>query len=60
MALIQFKTMLEHLQNPYSLLTRLLSGQERLHYTYGDMCYMPMQHTLMMQCMPYHYFIYLA
>ena len=54
MALIPFKTMLEHLQSPHSLPGRILSGQEWLHY--GDMRYMPMCHMLLMQHVAYHYF----
>ena len=54
MALILFKTMLEHLQSPHSLPAGILSGQEGLHS--GDMCYMPMHCTLLMQCIPYYYF----
>ena len=58
MALIKFDTMLNCLQSPHSLLSELLSGQERLHY--GDMHYMPLQCTLKMQCVPYNYFINLV
>ena len=54
MALMPFKTMLEHLQSPHLLPGRILSGQEGLHY--GDECYMPMHHMLLMKCIPYHYF----
>ena len=54
MALIPFKTMLQHLQSPHLLPARILSGQQGLHY--GDMCYMPMHCTLLMQHIPYHYF----
>ena len=54
MAFIPFKTMLECLQSPHLLPGGILSGQEGLHY--GDVCYMPMHHTLLMQCIPYHYF----
>ena len=54
MALIPFKTMLECLQSPHSLPDRILSGQEGLHY--GDVCYMPMHHTLLMQCIPDQHF----
>ena len=58
MALIKIDTMLECLQSPHSLLSELLSGQEELHY--GDMHYMPLQHMLKMQCVPYNYFINLV
>ena len=58
MALIKFNTMLECLQSPHSLLSELLSSQERLHY--GDVCYMPLQCTLKMQHVPYNYFINLV
>ena len=54
MALISFTTILECLQSLQSLLGNLLTGPEGLHY--GDMCYMPLQYTLKMQCMPYNYF----
>ena len=54
MALIPFETMLEHLQSPHSLPGGILSGQEGLHY--GDVHYMPMRCTLLMQHVPYHYF----
>ena len=54
MALIPFKTILEHCQSPYSLPWGILSGQEGLHYR--DMHYMPMHHMLLMQHIPYHYF----
>ena len=54
MALILFETMLEHLQSPHLLPGGILSGQEGLHY--GDVSYMPMHRTLLMQCIPYHYF----
>ena len=53
MALISFKTMLEHLQSPHLLPGRILSGQEGLHY--GDVCYIPIHCMLLMQCIPYHY-----
>ena len=58
MALIKFNTMLECLQSPHSLLSELLSSQEGLHY--GNMHYMPLQHTLKMQHVPYNYFVNLV
>ena len=58
MALIPFKTMLECLISPHSLPGRILSGQEGLHY--GDVCYMAMPHTLLMQRVSYQYFSNLA
>ena len=58
MALIKFNTMLECLQSPHLLLSELLSSQEGLHY--GDMCYMPLQHTLKMHHVPYNYFVNLV
>ena len=58
MALIKFNTMLECLQSSHSLLSELLSGQEGLHY--GNVCYMPLQCMLKMQCVPYNYFINLV
>ena len=58
MALIKFNTMLECLQSPHSLPSELLPGQEGLHY--GNMCYMPLQCTLKMQCVPYNYFVNLV
>ena len=54
MALIPFETMLECLQSPHSLPGGILSRLERLHY--GDVCYMLMHCTLLMQHIPYHYF----
>ena len=54
MALISFSTRQDHLQNPHSLLSDLLMGQEDLHYR--DMCYLPLQHTLKMQHVPFTYF----
>ena len=54
MALISFSTMLDCLQSPHSLLSELLTGQEGLHY--GDIHYLPLQHTLKMQHVPYTYF----
>ena len=54
MALIPFETILEHLQSPNSLPGGILTGQEGLHY--GDVHYMPLHHTLLMQRVPYHYF----
>ena len=54
MAFILFKAMLECLQSPHSLPGRILSGHERLHY--GDMSYMPMHHTFLMQHVAYHFF----
>ena len=53
MALIPFKTMLECLQSPHSLPGGILSGQEGLHY--GDVCYVPMSHMLLMQCILFDY-----
>ena len=53
MALIPFKTILEHLQSPHSLPGGILSRQGGLHY--GDIHYMPMHCILLMQCIPYHY-----
>ena len=58
MALIKFDTMLDHLQSPHLLPSELLSGQEGLHY--GDMHYMPLQHMMKMQRVPYNYFINLV
>ena len=55
MALIKFDTMLECLQSPHSLLSELLSGQEGLHH--GDVHYMPLQHMLKMQRVPYNNFV---
>ena len=52
MALILFETMLECLQSPHTLPGRILSGQEGLHY--GDMHYMPMHRTLLIQCVHYN------
>ena len=54
MALIPFKTMLEHLQSLHLLPGEMLSGQEGLHY--GDVHYMPMHHMFLMQRVPYQYF----
>ena len=50
----QFSTMLDCLQSAHSLLSGLLTGQEGLHYR--DICYLPLQHTLKMQHVPYTYF----
>ena len=58
MALIKFDTMLNHLQSPHLLLSELLCSQEGLHY--GDLCYMPLQHMLKMQHVPYNYFVNLV
>ena len=58
MALIKFNTMLDHLQSSHSLLSELLSSQEGLHY--ADMHYMPLQHMLKMQHVPYNYFVNLV
>ena len=58
MALIKFDTMLEHLQSPHSLPSELLPGQQGLHY--GNMHYMPLQHTLKMQHVPYNCFVNLV
>ena len=58
MALIKFDTMLECLQSSHLLRSELLSAQEWLHY--GDMHYMPLQHMLKMQHVPYNYFINLV
>ena len=58
MALIKFNTMLDHLQSPHSLLSELLTSQVGLHY--GDMYYMPLQHMLKMQHVPYNYFVNLV
>ena len=58
MAVIKFDSMLDHLQSPHLLLSELLSGQEGLHY--GNMHYMPLQHMLKMQYVPYNYFINLV
>ena len=54
MALISFSTMLDHLQSPHSLLSDLLMGQEDLHYR--DICYLLLQCTFKMQCVPFTYF----
>ena len=54
MALIPFETLLECLQSPHSLPGGMLSGQEGLHF--GDVHYMPMHRTLLMQCILYQYF----
>ena len=54
MALILFETLLECLQSSYSLPGGILTGKEGLHY--GDVHYMPMCHTLLMQCIPFSYF----
>ena len=58
MALIKFDTMLECLQSPHSLPSELLSGQEGLHY--GNTHYMPLQHMVKMQHVPYNYFVNLV
>ena len=58
MAIISFSTLCECLQSLHSLPSELLRGQEGLHF--GDVCFVPLQCTLNMQCVPLTYLKTLA
>ena len=53
MALIDFNTLVDHLQSPHSLPNKMLTSQEGLHFR--DICFAPLQHTLNMQCISLTY-----
>ena len=53
MALIDFNTLLDHLQSPQSLPNEMLTSQEGLYF--GDIHFAPLQCTLNMQCISLTY-----
>ena len=53
MALMDFSTLLDHLQSPHLLPNELLTSHEGLHF--GDICFVLLWHTLNMQCITLMY-----